>query len=313
MTVLDDRPPAAPAASHAAAAADGLRLNAAHARLTAAVGELLQPTRVDVARERGTVDVAVDQADDEIEHRERMAKLRKRHADYAKRRDTAGMRRALAVMIEWERAHRAAFDARAAMAAELPSLLDQLVDAVNSRQGHGGGAGGVHRWVYGVDAAMLLAEIDRTVRPDPAKQAPYRPLIPAPAQGLPAPPPRELPRLIRSWAGLAGHWRATRPQRLIDNADLAEAWLARAREVLAPPRRIPIPDAACPRCGATTVHVPSDTGEYVRRWALEVDVETGWARCLNPSCPGRWSHEQLPFLGRLIREQGELDPEPVDR
>jgi hypothetical protein len=159
----------------------------------------------------------------------------------------------------------------------------------------------VHRWHYGVDAAELLAEIDRAVRPTPARQAPYRPLPDVAAAPEPA-PPRELPRLIRSWASLAGHWRTTRPQRLLDAADTAEAWLARTREVLAPPRRKTLV-GACPQCRNTTAHVADGAGEWVRRDALELDVATGVARCLVPTCGARWLPERLAFLGRLLTEQ----------
>lgn len=287
-------------ASDAAVDIDGL--NDAQQRLAAAVGELLQPTRVDVARERGTTDIAADQADDEAEHRERMAKLRRRHADYARRRDHAGMRRTLAVIVQWETTHREALAAQAARATELPSLLDQLVDAVQSTQGAGGVASaGVHRWHYGVDAAQLLADIDRTVRPTPARQAPYRPLVELPADHRARPRTRDLPRLIRSWAGLAGYWRTQRPQQLLANAAAAERWITHARDVLSP-RRLLTAVGECPSCGQATAHVASGD-EWVRRPALEIDVATGWARCIVPGCGSTWAPEQLAFLASVLEQQ----------
>lgn len=296
MTVLDDVRPA-----DFAVDVDGL--NDAQARLAAAVRQLLQPTTVDLVRTRDEdLDAEVDQA-----HAETMTELRTRHAAYLKRRDAAGMRRTLALIVAREQAHRDALAARAVQRIELPCLLEQLVDAVMSTQGAGGVAsGGVHRWHYGVDAAELLADIDRTVRPTPARQAPYRPLgrlgdVDARRRAVDLQTTRDLPRLIRSWAGLAGFWRTNRPQRLLDNAVAAERWLTQAREVLSPRRRLTAV-GECPRCGQATAHIASGD-EWVRRPALEVDIATGWARCIVPGCGSAWSPDHLQHLANVLEQQ----------
>jgi hypothetical protein len=262
--------------------ADPAALNTAQAHLAAAVAALLQPTTQPLARLRA-VDPEVMATGEAVEqaHAERMAVLKARHAAYRARRDAAGMRRVLAALIERERGHQAAVAARQRGVADLPSLLDQLVDAVQSTQGGGGASSGVHRWTYGVDAAELLARMRATVA---------------------ARTTAELPTRMRSWASLAGHWRTEDPQRLIDNAELAQHWVAQAREALNPPRRMTAV-GACPECGTSIVYTRDDLGEIVRRPALEISVTSGWARCLAEGCTAEWPPERLPLLAAVLEQQ----------
>jgi hypothetical protein len=264
------------------AAIDTEVLNAAQTRLVAAVGALLQPASVPLGRDASALD---------DEHAAAMAELRTRHAAQRRRRDRAGMRRTLSALIARERLHQAAARGRETREADVPSLLDQLHDAVWSTQGGGGAAAGVHRWHYGVDAAELLAEIRRAVAARPHDPLPLR---------------------VRSWASLAGHWRTTAPQRLLDAAVAAESWVRSARDVLNPRRRMTAV-GACPDCGVAVVHQADDTGDTVRRPALEIDVSSGWARCLAHGCGATWSPERLPLLASVLEQQaGEREATQAD-
>lgn len=287
---------------------DTATLNAAQQRLTEAVRALLQPTTEPLGRSaRDHRDVLTTDAEADLAHAERMGVLRRRHAAYGACKDAAGMRRTLAALIEQETAHRAAVRARLVDRAELPSLLDQLHDAVHSTQGGGGASAGVHRSPIGLAAAELLGEIGATVRPAPARQPLYRTFEQRRA-ALAAQPRPALAAQIRSWAGLAGHWRTTSPRQLVEAANQAHRWVGDGRDLLNPRRRMTA-SGACPRCGQTTAHVRDDTGEEVRRPALEIDVRTGWARCIVPSCDGSWPPERLPFLASLLEQQAEAEAE----
>ncbi len=257
-------------------------LAAAQGRLAAAVAALLQPTTQPLARVRALdPDVIATNRDADADHAARMHVLRARHAAYGRRKDAAGMRRSLAALIERENAHQAAKRARSAGVADLPSLLDQLVDAVSSSQGGGGASAGPHRWIFGVDASELLGSIRRTVSARSTADLAVR---------------------LRSWAGLAGHWRTENPDRLLANAFAAESWVAEAHEVLEPRRKMTAV-GSCPECLCATTFALDDLGEWVRKPALEIDVRSGWARCTVAGCTAQWSPEQLPLLAAVLEQQ----------
>lgn len=249
-------------------------LGAAQARLTEAIRSLLQPTTAPVGRD----DVEPDACDLEARDRARSASLRAQHAAALARGDAAGMRRALARLIEHEQRAQDRAQALRATQGRLPSLLEQLQDAVQSTQGGGGASAGPHRAPIGLAAAELLAGIRRTV------------------QGRPDQP---LSGRVRSWAAMAGHWRTRDPQRLLWAAEDAEGWVAQGRAIVDPPRPLHLA-AACPECGIRTVYV-HDSGEDVRRLALQIDRSTGVAYC--QACAAAWAPEHLPLLAAVLEQQ----------
>jgi hypothetical protein len=164
---------------------------------------------------------------------------------------------------------------------QLPSLLDQLLDAVHPSQGGGGAGAGPHRAPADLSAAELVAQIRRAVG---------------------ARPEQDLAMRLRSWASLANHWRGTDPVRLTWAADSAEYWVSAAQGVLDPPRPLDLV-AACPECESRIVYVNDDSGELVRRPALQVDRITGTARCLARGCSATWGPERLAFLAAVLEQQ----------
>lgn len=166
-------------------------------------------------------------------------------------------------------AHEQRVAAQRATTAALPCLLEQLRDAVTSTGGGGGASAGVHRSPIGLAAVELLRTIQVEVR----------------SHG-------EL---------LVDDLRAWTPGDVAAAADHAEAWVEAARTLLNPPRRWTHP-GACPDCGARTATVTDDSGQLVRRPAIEFDRATARARCLR--CPARWTTEgQLRQLARVLEQQ----------
>lgn len=182
-------------------------------------------------------------------------------------------RRALARLIAHERRQRAA----GARHAHILSLLEQVCDAVQSSRGTGRRSGsGPHRSAIGLAAADLLGSIERAV-----------------GRG-----PRDL-LTRRVWAWVRGH--AADPAAAATMA----AWVERARDVVDPPRPVSIV-AACPKCHRRVAYV-EDSGEQVRRPALQVDRATGWARCIAPGCHAEWEPARLHFLARVLEQQAAED------
>lgn len=257
-------------------------LAAAELRLATAVAQLVEPTTQRLDRDHplpGTEAWTLAMAD--LADRDR---LRARLAAALRRRDRPAARRALDALARAVTAQQA----RTAVDAVLPPLLDQLAAAVESTQGGGGAAAGVHRSPIGLAAAELLADIRRTIRwgelatdgpgwnPDTAVQ-------------------------LRRWVGRAPIWRDRAPGYLLAAADRAEHWVDQTRLLLDPPRRWSLA-APCPDCGARTAHILDDTGQTVRRPAIEFDRTAGTARCLR--CPARWTTEaQLRQLARVLAGQ----------
>lgn len=253
--------------------------------LDAAVQQLIQPATETIQRATADTDPAV--RDTDTEHTTRTRELRAQHTAARLRRDPAAMRRALTQLITHEQQHRA----RRTTTATLPSLLDQLRDAVESSSSTGGAASaGAHRSPIGLAAAELLGEIRDAAR-----------TVPSPRDDQQR-PVTDLAALLRHWASHAGHWRTTDPDRLVHSAQAAERWVATGRAVLNPPRRLTAV-GACLVCGRATAHVRDDAGEIVRRPALELDPTTGTARCIAPGCGAYWPAEKVPFLAAALEDQ----------
>jgi hypothetical protein len=160
--------------------------------------------------------------------------------------------------------------------APVPSLLDQVVDAVASSRGHGRGARRGGRPPLDPAAVDLLHEIERHVGPG-----------------------RRMLLGRRVWAWVRAHHADPAAP------DLLRSWVARARDIVEPPRPIGLA-AACPACGARTVLV-EDSGEWVRRTALHVDRATGDARCIAPRCGAVWGLDLLPHLASVLEQQRAED------
>lgn len=251
-------------------------LAAARHALDAAVQQLVQPARVLIERDGAEhPDVAEVEAD--FAAADRYA--REQHARARARRDAAGMRRALARLIDLAEQRKA----RTADRGWTPPLLDQLRDAVESTSGGGGAAAGPHRSPIGLAAAELLAHIERTTR---------------------CPRGADLAAHLRLWVQDAGHWQTDDLDRLVVTASLAASWAVDAHNLLNPSRRLTAV-GSCPECGRSTAHVRDDTGEVVRRPALELDPEVGSARCIAPGCGATWPPERIQLLAAVLEEQAQ--------
>jgi hypothetical protein len=186
----------------------------------------------------------------------------------------AQARRVLARLIDHERRRQAREAQAQARRGDVPSLLEQVRDAVTSSTGSGHrSSSGPHRSPIGLTAAELLGEIERTVGH------------------------RYTTALHRDvWAWVRTH--AANPA----TVDTLSGWVSRARGVVDPPRPVALA-APCPQCGRAVAHVVDDTGERVRRPALQIDRVTGNATCLTPGCDAVWTPDRWPLLARVLRQQ----------
>jgi hypothetical protein len=260
------------------------------------VRELTQPTvhHIDRSRAEDDPDVratiaeqaAADQAL-ELRYAARSDTFRAQHAAARTARHAAGARRALERLRDNEQG-RAQHAARAAARAaarratitRLPSMLEQLQDAVHSTQGGGGASAGPHRSPIGLAAAELLHSIDRA------------------CSGCPG---ATLTDRLRYWAGLSGVWRTQAPQWLLLRSLDAQQWVTQGWEILDPSRVTPIP-GMCPRCRRRTVRAPDDLGEWVERPVLNLARDEGTVHCTAP-CREAWGPDRLRWLGELLAEQ----------
>lgn len=272
---------------------DAPDLGNAQLRLDTAVQQLIQPGREQLDRDSEITSPAAREAATE-ERREHKATLdaawaRLRHAQ-AQRADAvtkpaaaAAARAAhaeLRTIADLTTRQTAREQARTARHADLPSLLDQLLDAIpgGGDTDHGKGPTGAHRAALAFAALDLITDIQRTIG------AQHRNALTAD---------------LRAWTERAVHWRASDPARLLAAATAAEGWVETGRAILTPPKRWTL-YGACPACGARTAHV-QDGDELVRRPALELDRATVSARCLR--CGTRWASDKLPLLAAVL-EQG---------
>ena len=263
---LDDEAPEQPTSE---------QLLAATLALQVAVDQLTQPGLERLDRSRPEADDAVKAVD--TEHAHQTQQLRAAHALATHRRDPAGMRRALARLI----AHEQQAQARAVTQAPLPSLLEQLADAVHSTRGAGNKASSVHRSAIGFAAAELLGHIQRAVwaRPDD-----------------------DLPAKLREWSDAVV--AEQNPTALPECADLAETWVREARNVLTPERSFELV-APCPACGNRWVYVLDDFGQRVKKSVLQVSETERVARCIHPSCGQRWPETHWPLLIAALNQDRE--------
>jgi hypothetical protein len=259
-------------------------------RIDVAIAQLIQP---------GTATIERDRLDESPAARELLAdeaaaiaELQRRHSAHLKARRHGQASRTLAALIDAQRRAQAQHDARTARRSPLPSLLEQLLDALpgSSNTDHGAPSTGAHRPALALTVLDLIASMQRAASNHDHDH---------------------LAADLRAWAARSGEWRTTNPDYLHHAATWAEHWVTTGRTLLDPPRRWTLP-AACPQCGHRTAYVRDDSSEVVRRPALELDRTTGEARCLTHGCGARWSADRLLFLARLLEEQrgGADDPQP---
>lgn len=248
---------------------------AAVLQLEVAVQQLLTPGVEHLDRSRPEADPAAAEVLEHAArvHGDQITRLRTRHAEARARGDKAGARRAIARMLEAEHAYRAADQQRRRVAAVIPSLLARLQAAVESTQGHGSHGGGTHRSPIGLDAAELLGNIERTVGPGVV-----------------------LHTRVRGWA--LTQIRDDDLDRVVDAAGLAGGWVDEARAIVEPDRTFEVA-GACPVCRQRYVWVATDDGP-IRKAALQITYSSRSARCINPSCSGRWPYEYLDHLARVV-------------
>lgn len=172
---------------------------------------------------------------------------------------------------------------RLAREAAVPSLVDQLIEAIpgGGDSDHGRPSAGSTRAAVALDVVELVHAMQEATR--------CRTL-------------RGLSEALRAWAQQARHWRTGNPEYLLQAASAAEAWVSTGRTLLNPPKRWSFM-AACPQCETSVTHVRDSSGEVVRRPALELDPATGTARCLAPGCGARWDSRRLLLLAQVLEEQ----------
>lgn len=173
--------------------------------------------------------------------------------------------------------------------AEVPPLIEQLIDQIGGSSNRDANpAAGIYRSVIAGSVVELLDEIARITR---------------------------WPRLAHPYQrpALADHLAEWRPAGAdTSTAEYVETWVTRATTLLNPPRRWSHP-APCPACGRDIAHVRDDTGEVVRRPALELDLTTGTARCLVTGCNADWDRDHIRLLAQVLREQQPAPPTPQIR
>lgn len=255
----------------------------ARLRLDVAIAQLLTPTFVELDRYAPTdPEVAAITAQDDADHRAEMTRLRDRYAAAAARGDDDHQARVIRAAAAKDAEHRRRRNAADRETATIPSLLDQLADAVESSTGTGRSVG-TSRSAIGLAAAELLGHIEHTVG----------------HRGQPT-----LAARIRSWADhLAEH---ADPTDLAQYATTAERWVAEARAIVQPDRGFEI-RGACPICHTRRVWV-QEGDERVLRSALQVSYATRSARCIAPGCTGHWARDYLEHLTRLVvQDRDEKD------
>ena len=243
--------------------------------LNAAVTALCRPGRYRIIRADPIIDTAA--AGMLAEDRNTEAALR---AEYRRATDaghSGAASRALAKLADHQRRvqERRAAIAAIAHTAHTPPLLEQLQAAVAASNNHGAGArAGPYRVPIDTAAADLLAAIEHAVG---HRRGVGRPLTDD----------------VVDWA--CGDYN------LPARAQYAVRWVDGIRALVDPPKRWSLP-GECTSCGHAAVHVPDDSGQHVRRDALEIDRDTGVVRCLH--CRTRWETPSAQrILGRALVEQ----------
>jgi hypothetical protein len=258
----------------------------------ALAAELCNPRRHQLDRDPVELASALGELDDDDRAADR--RLRARHADALRRpRQPGQARRALSALRE----HRTVVAARRASLSardvEVPSLLDQVVDAIESSSGSGHrSSSGPSRSPIGLAAAALVGDIEREVG----------------HHG----PRAQLGHAVWTWVAGAP---VSAGQGGPAAGEVLARWVARAHQVINPPRPVELA-AACPQCGTRTVRAPDDSGQVVLRPALQIDRVSGMVTCAASWCRASWGPELWEFLARVLAHDpagvdGQREPAPT--
>jgi hypothetical protein len=237
--------------------------------------QLLNPGVHELSREAEGGELAGQAA----QHAGEVARLRAQAGDLRARGLRPQATRVMFRAMDHERRRLSAERALAVLSAPVPSLLDQVVDAIESSSAAArpGAVAKAHRSPIGLAAAQLVGDIEAVVGHGPRPQ---------------------LAR--RTWGWAVRHSATPRA-----GAHLAD-WLTRARSVVEPSRPLDLA-APCPACGETVAWLADDCGLPVRRTALQIDRATGHARCVarphGRPCGASWAPGALTFLAGLLETQ----------
>lgn len=175
----------------------------------------------------------------------------------------------------------------------LPSLLDQLEEAIEPSGGTGSGRANVYKSPAALEVVGLLTEIDRYVKAGLRMSQPRRPLN------------RPRAELIEAWLAQAGFWKAVHAEYLYASIGQAKRWVVRAKNILTPdPQTIETQAQPCPSCEARTAFEWNPyLEERVQRPSLYLDKVdlVVYCRC----CAAQWSAPLWPLLRRVLDAQTE--------
>jgi len=240
-------------------------------RLSAAIDQLLLAETRELDRDQS--DVRRQLADEQTSYLADMTYLAERIRDGADRADEQTIERARTAIDEVVDRHRSRVTALTTTTARLPSLLDQLHDAVTSANGVGNGSRGPHRSPLNSTAVEVLTDIRRTVVDPDADE------------------PQQLHVALAAW----------RPADVDAAAEKAERWVIDARAIVSPARWT---EAArpCPNCGTRHVFVTED-GQRIRKAAIQVNLTEGYAACIAHSCSAWWDRTRFTLLAAALEHE----------
>lgn len=233
-------------------------------RLNVAIDQLVQPGHATLDRSPKLIAQAQDEADTAHLHHVRVIRWK-----LTQTRDDHGRDRLLCALREAGRRQREHRTALTALHAVLPSLLDQLYDAVESTGGTGDRARGANRSPLNTAAAELLHTIRATTG-------------------------------HRAHSALADHLRAWTPADPEAGAADAQRWVDEARQIVEPARYTEA-RAPCPVCHTRRVTVTED-GQRVVKAAIQINLTRGIATCIAPGCTGRWDRSHFIFLAGVLEQ-----------
>lgn len=236
-------------------------------RLTVAIDQLTQPGHHTLDRNATLTAQARTEAD--TAHLGHCRVLRWKLTQARDQHDHDRLTGALREAGRRHRAHRASLTAQHAV---LPSLLDQLVDAVESTGGSGSASRGVHRSPLNAAASELITDIARTISCRHFDN--HRSIC------------------LRDWAGDF--------DRDLADAEHAERWVTDARAIIEPARYTEA-KAPCPICHTRRVRV-IENGEPVIKAAIQVNLTRGHATCIAPGCTGRWDRAHFKLLAGILEQ-----------
>ena len=179
-------------------------------------------------------------------------------------------------------------DVRSGVVVLVPSLLDQLEQALESTSSRGGVAGNVYKSPAALDVLALLAEID-LVTSVGLRQSGYRDRL-----------DQRRSWRIRAWTAYAPQWSVHARDYLAAAIADARHWVARGDAILTPdPQTVETRAQPCPACGHRTAMVWSeDHQERVQRSALYLDKAAMTVYCRR--CPAQWGSSLWPLLCKIL-------------